>query len=305
MYYFIVNPKSRSRQGESLGTIIAEQLRKRDVPHEIFYTEYRGHGMKLARQITQKNPKCTLVAVGGDGTIHEVLTGITNYETITFGYIPSGSGNDFARGMKIAKNPISALESILNPSTFLNMDLGVTTDKEESQRFGVSCGIGFDASVTHEAQISPLKKILNRLRLGKLTYALLAVKQLFFYDPCEATVVLDGDRTYHYKKMFFCAVMNQNVEGGGVKLAPNARPDDQTFDVIVASDIPHIKILLVLPLAFFGLHTKVKGVHLMKCKDIKITCNRKNAIHMDGEPCGIHSSLHVSLEPKTLRVIVN
>lgn len=305
MYYFIVNPKSRSKQGETLSSVLVSLLQKRDVPHKIFYTEYRGHATKLAHEITEKDPYCTLVAVGGDGTIHEVLTGITHYETITFGYIPSGSGNDFARGMKIPKNPEAALEAILNPSSFMDMDLGIVTRECDKQRFGVSCGIGFDASVCHEVQVSPLKKILNFLHLGKLTYALLAVKLLFLYPPCEAKVVLDNNRIFQYKKTFFAAVFNQNVEGGGVKLAPDAQPNDQTLDIIVVSDIPRIKILLVLPLAFFGLHTKVKGVHLMKCKSADILFDKKSAIHMDGEPCGIHKSLKVSLDTKTLRVIVH
>lgn len=304
MYYFIINPKSRSKQGKELGTLVAEELRRRSVPHKIFYTKYRSHGTKLARAITEKDPHCTLVAVGGDGTIHEVLTGITNYETITFGYIPSGSGNDFARGMKISKNPAYALECILHPSAFMNMDLGVVTRKGKKQRFGVSCGIGFDASICHEAQVSPLKKVLNRLHLGKLTYALLAVKQLFLYDPCQGKVVLDGGSPLHYKKMYFAAVFNQNVEGGGIKLAPDARPGDQLLDIIVVSDIPRMKILVVFPLAFFGLHTKIKGVHLMKCRRAEISCSRKYTVHQDGEPCGIHNSLNVSLESKTLRVII-
>lgn len=304
MYYFIVNPKSKSKHGKELGTVVAEQLRKRNVPHKIFYTKYRGHGTKLAHDITQKDPDCTLVAVGGDGTIHEVLTGITNYDTITFGYIPSGSGNDFARGMKIDKNTLSALECILNPCAYMNMDLGVVARKKGTQRFGVSCGIGFDASVTHEAMASPLKSILNRIHLGKLTYALLAIKQLFFYDPCEATMTLDDNQTFHYSKMYFAAVFNQNVEGGGLKLAPKARPGDQILDVIVVSDIPRIKILLVLPLAFWGLHEHIKGVHLVKCRRVKISCSRKLPVHLDGESGGIHNSLFASLEPKKLRVIV-
>lgn len=305
MYYFIVNPKSRSKQGETLGSVLVSLLQKRDIPHKIFYTEYHGHGTKLAREITEKDPHCTLVAVGGDGTIHEVLTGITHYETITFGYIPSGSGNDFARGMKIPKNPEAALEAIINPSSFINIDLGTVIREGNKQRFGVSCGIGFDASVCHESQVSPLKKVLNFLHLGKLTYACLAVKQLFLYTPCDAKVVLDDDRTFHYKKTFFAAAFNQNVEGGGVMLAPAARPDDQILDVIVVSDIPRIKILVVLPLAFWGLHTRVKGVHLMKCKKANILFGSKCPIHLDGEPCGIHNSLDVSLEAKTLRVIVS
>lgn len=304
MYYFIINPKSRSKHGKKLGTLIVQQLMERHIPHEVYYTEYRGHGTKLAHTITAKDPHGTLVAVGGDGTIHEVLTGINNCKTITFGYIPSGSGNDFARGMNIPKNPLDALECILHPKTFMNMDLGLVRQERETQRFGVSCGIGFDASICHEALASRLKSVLNRLHLGKLTYALLAVKQILFYEPCAATVVLDQNRTFHYSKMYFVSVCNQKAEGGGLKLTPKAKPDDQILDVIVVSGIARIKILLVLPLAFWGLHEKVKGVHLLRCRCAEITCPKNVPIHLDGESGGIHNSLCASLENEKLRVII-
>lgn len=303
MYYFIVNPKSKSKRGKELWSVIAHILRDEAVSYKVFFTKYRGHGTKLARSITQKDPACTLVAVGGDGTIHEVLSGITNYETITFGYIPSGSGNDFARGMRIKSDTALALRAILHPSAYMNMDLGHVSRGKEIQRFGVSCGIGFDASICHEALASPLKTLLNKIHLGKLTYALLAAKQILLYEPCQFTLEFNGQRTYTFGKTYFVAAFNQNVEGGGLKLVPHASPDDRSLDVIVVEGMSRAKIFFLLPLAFAGLHTHLKGVHFIRCKKVSIRCSRKVPIHLDGESGGIHKDLCISMEPKGLRVI--
>ena len=304
MYYFIVNPKSRSKRGTELWGVISDILKQRSISYKFFVTRYRGHATELARALTQKDPTCTLVAVGGDGTVHEVLSGITNIDTITFGCIPSGSGNDFVRGMHLSKDPVKALEAILDPEYFVSMDLGVVTGQNNDvQRFGVSSGIGYDAGICHEALASPIKNTLNRFHLGKLTYAVIAAKQILLYEPCPMEIQMNGDRHYSYDRTYLVAAFNQNVEGGGLMLAPNAVPDDGALDVIIVEGMSRLKILLLLPLAFGGLHTHLKGVHIMRCKSVSIRASRKLPIHLDGESGGIHKHLNISLEEKKLRVI--
>lgn len=302
MYYFIVNPKARSKKGKELWAVIDGILKEKSIPHKVFFTRYAGHGTKLAHSITERDPKCTLVAVGGDGTVHEVLTGITNHETITFGCIPSGSGNDFARGMGLSTDPVKALENILHPSAHINMDIGCALCRNDKQRFGVSCGFGFDAGICHEALASPIKNFLNKLHLGKLTYAILAAKQILLYDPCPISITMNGNRHYTFEKAYFVAAFNQKVEGGGLMLAPKAHPDDGFLDVLVVEGMSRFKILLLLPLAYGGLHTHLKGVHLMRCKTISIKSRRKLPIHLDGESGGIDNSIQVSMEKTPLKV---
>lgn len=306
MYFFIVNPQSRSKKGQSLWAVISSILENQTDDYEVYFTEYAGHATKLAHQITSEHPDCTLVAVGGDGTIHEVMTGITNHETITFGYIPSGSGNDFARGMGISNNIAEAVEHILHPTTYMNMDVCCAKrDDEEIQRFGVSCSIGFDAGVCYEVEVSPLKSILNRLHLGKLTYALLAVKQVITYKAAPIQLEFDGKHHREFKKAYFAAAFNQKFEGGGVMLAPNAKPDDGCIDVLVVEGVPRIVILCVLPLAFWGLHKVIPGVHLYRCKNVNIQYTTQNPVHLDGDPCGMHKNLYVAVDEKPLKVIIS
>ena len=121
--------------------------------------------------------------------MNEVLNGITDFDKVRFGMIPSGSGNDFARGLMIDKNPNIALHQILkaisrekNGIPVSRVDIGQVRwgeTEEESRIFGISSGIGLDAIVCKKALHSKLKKVLNKIHLGKLTYLLLTVSSLF------------------------------------------------------------------------------------------------------------------------------
>ena len=106
MLYFIVNEKSKSGNAKQIWKEIEEVLKVRNVSYQAFVSEYRGHAGKLAAEICamDDNDIC-LVAVGGDGTANEVINGITDFEKVRFGVIPTGSGNDLARGLSLSKDP--------------------------------------------------------------------------------------------------------------------------------------------------------------------------------------------------------
>ena len=302
MYYFILNPSSQSSGSRSIWIRLVETLRKRQIEYRVFATKYPGHGTEIAHAITTKDPYATVIAIGGDGSIHEILCGLTNISTITFGVIPSGSGNDFARGMHIIPDPDFAIAAVLDPQRYARMDLGILKDRP-GELFGVSCGIGFDAAICHEALNSPIKDFLNAIHSGNLTYAAICLKQIALYDTCDLTIEADGDRHFTIPNAYFAAVMNQKYEGGGVKMTPEANPTDGLLDIIVAGDISRAKICTFMPLAFIGKHTRLKGLHFIKCTEAKITAGRTCAIHLDGESGGMHNSLHVGLETEKLRVI--
>ena len=302
MIYFILNPNTQSSNSASVWNRVATQLKQLDVAYKVFPTKHSGHAKEIARQISTRDPNATIVTVGGDGTIHDTLSGLTNLDSITFGLIPSGSGNDFARGMHISKDPDKALAAILHPQRITTMDLGLLPDMQ-GERFGVSCGIGFDASVCHEVNASKIKNRLNSMRLGNLTYTAVALKQMALYEPGPMHITLDGGRSYDFPAVFFIAVMNQKYEGGGMKMIPDASPTDGALDVIVCADSSRAGMLTVLPLAFAGRHTHLHGLHFLKCEEIQITADKKRPIHLDGESGGLHRHLHVCLEKQQLNVI--
>lgn len=146
------------------------------------------------------------------------------------------------------------------------MDVGTMSYEGKHRRFAVSAGIGFDAAICHEAVVSKWKRILNRIHLGKFTYAVIALHRLLLTSTCPFHIVLDDEKEVSFPKGWFAAVMNHPCEGGGFYFCPDARPDDGQLNVLVVSGLKAPALLLTLPFALFGKHTKFHGVHLFRCK---------------------------------------
>ena len=309
MYYFIVNPNSRSGRGGLIWNEIQQQLLIRRIPFEYCLTKYSGHATKIAREAsllgTVLDP-VNLIAVGGDGTIHEVLTGIVDFDCVIFGYIPTGSGNDFCRSMHLPSDPMESLEYILKREHIGTMDVPYLTQGDKTSRFGISTGIGYDAGVCQEVLSTPLKKVFNKLGLGKLIYLFIALKQLIFITPGKMTVTMNKEAadSVSYDHVYFTAVMNQKYEGGGFMFCPDARSDDQLLDVILVEGVGKLKLLCCLPTAFFGKHTGIHGIHIYQCKNIHIHSEAPLPIHIDGESGGIRKDLTVAIEKKPLKIIL-
>ena len=102
-YIFIVNPKSRTGQGELLWSQLEPELKKRRVSYEVRMTGRKKDAERIATEITADEEEHTMIVLGGDGSLNEVINGIKNPSKVTLGYIPTGSSNDFARGMGIRK----------------------------------------------------------------------------------------------------------------------------------------------------------------------------------------------------------
>lgn len=304
MYYFIVNPNSRSGQGAVIWKEIQKILLEKNIKYQVFYTRYRGNATELAEKITSRHEfdRISLIAVGGDGTIQEVLSGIRDLSRVYFGYIPTGSGNDFCRSMKLPQDYTKALNGIIGRHKIYSMDVPCIHSGDRSSRFAISCGIGFDAGVCHEVSVTPMKKILNKIGLGKLVYLFVALKQLLFLTPCSMDLTLDNGEIRHFQKVYFIAVMNQKYEGGGFKFCPDASPDDGTLDIIVVNGLSRKKVLACLPTAFFGKHTCFKGIHLFRSKNVSVQSETALPIHKDGEPAGVSKSFSVSIEDKPIHV---
>ena len=303
MLNFILNPVSSSSSGESVWAVARRILNQRCIDYKVHVTEYPGHASELARRISTSDPFAQIIVVGGDGSLHEVLNGLQNLNTITLGLLPAGSGNDFARGMGISKNTETALTAILEKKHIVAMDIGLIGTKTHSQRFCVSAGMGFDASVCHAFDSSGIKKKLNNFKLGSLAYSLLAVQQSFTFDPCTVRVTTDGGREFSFPKVMFAAIMNQKFEGGGCMMAPHADPCDGVLDIFVVTGLPKPAMLAALPLTKIGAHTKVPGAHFLKCKKAVIQSKNPLPVHLDGESGGVQKCISVGLENEKLHVI--
>lgn len=303
-YTFIVNPNSKSGLGRRIWSRQVEPaLKKQGILYEVFFTKYRQHAAKISRKITEDGECRTIIVLGGDGTINEVVDGITDLSKATLGYIPTGSSNDFARSLGLPTDPLPALSNILSPARYLPVNIGILTYDGRERRFVVSSGMGFDAGICHEAMFSPLKPLLNRLGLGKLTYVGISLRQILTLAPGQFTVTLDDTRKMKFPKAYFATAMNLPYEGGGFRFCPAADCKDDFLDVIVISGLSKLKILSLLPTAYKGWHTRFRGVHIYRCRKMEISSSSPLPIHTDGEPVFRQTQVSMSLDSEKLRII--
>lgn len=304
MYHFIVNPNARSSLGRTVWKELEKVLKQEKVDYQVHFTQFQKHSTRIVKEITQDGAEHTIVVLGGDGSVNEAVNGIHDFSKVTFGYIPIGSSNDFARGLKIPSDPRAALSVILHPQKVLAMDVGVLRFNQKERKFAVSSGIGFDAAICHEAVVSRIKLLLNKLKLGKLTYVLIALRRLMLDKPCRLTVTVDGQKPQVFENAYFGAVMNNLYEGGGFMMCPKANSSDGLLDAIVISDMPKLKILFLLSTAYSGKHVRFKGVHIFQGKQIVLESERALALHTDGEPIFLQRRIEATPSEKQLRVIV-
>lgn len=303
MLYFIVNLHSKSGYAKVIWKQVKKVLKEETVSYQVFFTQYKGHAAAISSELSSKGERVRIVVLGGDGTVNEVVGGIKEFEHVILGYIPTGSSNDFARSLSLPSNPKEAILNIINPKYYVHLDIGEVSTQTSSRRFVVSSGIGFDASICQEALDSKLKKLLNKLKLGKLTYVAIALKQIMMFQTASAIVSLDGKEAKSYKRIYFIASHIHKYEGGGLKLCPDASYEDGKFDVCVVKDFSKLKLLFFLPTAYFGKHTKYQAIDMLRCKALTIKAKRKLYVHTDGEIFGLQDEITIRTLDEKLTVI--
>lgn len=306
MYYFIVNPTSKTGLGEKYWQRVKKVLDEKKIEYKVTFSKKAGHVEQIVKKLTTgcKKEKIHLVILGGDGTVNEAIQGIEDFEKVIFSYIPTGSSNDLARDMGISRNPEEALDAILKAEKEIYMDMGLVhydkafLDGKEveipDRRFMVGCGIGFDAAVCEESMRSKFKNALNKIKLGKLTYLGIALKQLIQSEMIDGSIKIDDQETIPVKRMFFTVAMVHHYEGGGFKFCPDAKTDDGLLDFCVASDASKLKVLQIIPTAFDGKHVNFKEIKMLRGKKAVIEAKKPMWVQTDGEVKTQASKISVS-----------
>ena len=303
MYYFIINPTSSSGGGQKIWDHTEEVLQTENIPYEAFLLSRDGEAAVLARKLSGRQEACTIVVIGGDGTINEVINGIRDFSKVTLGCIPSGSGNDFIRGMRLSSSPDDMIRIVLHPQKYQEINIGKVSAEGKTRRFTVSAGMGFDADVCYGVMHSRMKSLLNRFHAGHLIYTAVAVRQMLTMKRQPLRVVVDGSRLISCQKGYFTAIMNLPCEGGGFIFCPKAQPDDDLLDLCIVDRLPRLVALLCFPLAYFGKHTFIKGVQILQCRKVTIQNEEPLCVHVDGEHFGYFKKITVQPSVHKLTVI--
>ena len=282
---FIVNPIAGKGAGIQTEKKIAQYFKQSHI--EIYRTKGVGDGYSKAKRSLEKNYQA-IIAVGGDGTVHEVGKALVG-STTPLGIVPIGSGNGLALELSI-RNFSDACTKIENMKS-MAMDVGMINN----QMFLNIAGIGYDAEVAFTFSRKSKRGFLSYINSILGSYS--SRKEKVF------TVEHDGKLEKH--KAILAAVANGTQYGNDACIAPKSSIQDQQLDLVFLKKIPLIASLKVIYQLFSkNIHksTYWKAVPIIgKAK----TTHEENFYHLDGEPYeGCPPSVEISILPKALRVLV-
>lgn len=308
MYYFIVNPGSRTGKGHELWETLKERLESSKTEYEVFFTQGAGDATRFAEKICKEHPEMkNIVICGGDGTANEAVNGLSDYGNFILGYVPTGSSNDLARGLGIPDDPVTALMHAISPDNYKYVDHSVVEyldgSGRSSKRFAVSTGIGYDAEICRQAMVSKFKKFLNLIGAGKLIYLLIGFKLILTCKRTKATITVDGEKKIETNGLLYMSSMNTLYEGGGIPMAGfDTDPSDGKLTLCIVHDISRWQHLLMMPSASKGGHIGKKGVEIITCREVEIETSEPLAIHTDGEVDSDSTHIRVSCMPEQVRM---
>jgi diacylglycerol kinase (ATP) len=240
-------------------------------------TEYPGHATELARQAGEQGYDL-VIAVGGDGTVHEVVNGLMQVPHPTrpaLGIVPLGSGNDFAHILGLPIDPAEALLSALNGQSH-PLDVGSVRDENDRlEYFNNTIGMGFDALVNmHTRKITHIH--------GFMMYFVALMRTIFRnFDPIDLHVETDQE-TWDQRSLML-ALGNGPREGGGFIITPDAKLDDGLLNYVTIKNISRLMMLRLVPEVMKGTHGRFKPVKMGNCRRMSVTSQQPLYVHCDGE----------------------
>lgn len=287
--YFIINPIAGRGRSSRIVDSIKSILAQKGIPFHGATTTYPGHATELAMEAIEKGYR-DIIAVGGDGTIYEVVNGLMDSNG-SLGVIPAGTGNDFAHGLHLPMDPSAALDVILKGQKKL-IDIGTANEKV----FINVAGTGFDADV-----LMTMKKARKILK-GKLIYLISALSTLLRYQFRDVSIEVDG-KVYH-RRILLVAIANGSYYGGGMQVAPKANMEDGKLDVCIISSLPKWRVPFLLPKFIKGDHLHFSFVEYYRGEHVRISSSMPSPLNIDGELAGT-TPLECSLKPLSLSVFVS
>lgn len=289
-YRIIANPTAGRGKARSITAQIVELFRQRSIPFQLDMTRQPGDAERSAT--TGRGSDETLIGIGGDGTLYEIIQGAAASGK-TVAVIPAGSGNDLAKALKMPKRLGEVVDVIVRGST-LRMDLG----RINGRYFHNVVGVGFDAAVNH------VSHGVNLFPGGFLNYLWAVALTLGKYEPRRMKVVLNG-RTVE-RKLFLVTIGNGPVCGGGFKLTPDAKIDDGLLDVTMLPPLSLPALLRHMPKAFTGAVGSIPGAELARTTALTIESDTPLPVHVDGDRLpGDTRSLRIEMLPAALTIIGN
>lgn len=266
-------------------------------------TAHVRHATELAKAAAEQG-YARIVAVGGDGTINEVVNGLMQLPRNArpvLDVVPVGSGNDFTRGISTATHRTNVLDDLLSTARARPVDIAYASINGNQRRYWCNAlGIGFDAAVNMHS------RKLTRLS-GSLMYFVAVLRTLVEnFDSPQMEITIDNERST--RRVMMLTIGNGTREGGGFITTPAALPDDGVLDYAMIGPVSRPMILRLIPEVMRGTHGRFSQVKMGTLKSLTLKSERPILIHADGEMLSTYEDnirvVEVGLETHALQMVI-
>ena len=316
-FVIIANPISGKGNAKNVAEQAYAALTESGGQGQLVFTSASGDARRFAQEAVAGGVR-SVIACGGDGTLHEVVNGIATVPDVTLGVLPCGRGNDFAAAIGVPLKPEAAIATLLSGSA-IHVDLGrcynsgqqsavscqeegsrqqATVDNQQrdieaetgtvhattadSRKPMADCYFTTIATCGYDTEVSRRAAKGTPLFAGTASYAYAAVETLFYYEP--PFVRLEGDFGIHEGPILLAATGITNRYGGGFQIVPNARIDDGLFDVCIIRPVSSLTVLRLMVTLFWGGHVSHPAVSMHQTRTLTIETDTPMLLYADGEP---------------------
>lgn len=283
----VINPMSARGNMRKRWPQIEETLRAENLAYEAAFTERRGHATELAHAALDAGFDL-IVAVGGDGTLNEVVNGMIAEggkainPNAALGVISSGTGSDFVRTAGLPREMIAAARHLAHETESHPLDIGemiFRVDGKETHRYFANvAGMGFDAEVIERLERG------GKRGGGTIPYYTALITTISSYHNKDVTLRIDDQELRG--RMNSVVICNGKYFGGGMMIAPNATLDDAKFDMITLGDLGTLEVVLNTPKLYNGTILTHPKVSEYRAQTVTVESKQRMLIEADGELIG-------------------
>ena len=301
-FILIANPISGKGHAKNVAQQAYTALTESGAQGQLTFTSVSGDAKRFAQEAVSDGIR-SVIACGGDGTLHEVVNGIATVPDVTLGVLPCGRGNDFAAAIGVPLKSEAAITTLLS-GTPIHVDLGRCYQNSHQLRVNSrelkGEGVAPESSLTdnrqpttdnhfitiatcgYDTEVSRRAAKGTPVFAGTASYAYAAVETLFYYEP--PFVRLEGDFGIHEGPLLLAATGITSRYGGGFQIVPNARIDDGLFDVCIIRPVSSLTVLRLLVTLFWGGHVSHPAVSMHQTRTLTIETDTPMLLYADGEP---------------------
>jgi diacylglycerol kinase (ATP) len=266
---------------------LEDTLQKRGHHTETYLTRFAGDGKNKISNLPEGFDR--IVVVGGDGTVNEIINGISDKVSPPILQLPTGNANLLQKDLKLPEK-ISKAVDLLENGKILNADIATMNGK----RFIMVAGAGFDAQVTEELEKTRTGKVSN------ISYIKPALTVIQKNEKRLFTVKVDNNKTATGEIVLVCNIRNY---AGICEIAWEADITSRCLDVVIIPRSNLLSLGKALAYAKFSRITKMPGVQYLKGKSIHIKADKPFPVQLDGDFAHHHAEVIIKLEPDTIPII--